>query len=80
MWKLQRGLFTCIYNSEPIKLEEVENYPAHWCVEVFSDDGDYGNSENEKHCLVEDTMTQPSRMTSRRMTSRMTLCAPDEVR
>lgn len=46
MLKLQRGLFTCIYNSEPIKLEEVENYPAHWCVEVFSDDDDYGNSEN----------------------------------
>lgn len=50
MLKLQRGLFICIYNPEPIEVEE--NYPAHWYVEVFSDGGDYGNSENEKHCLV----------------------------
>lgn len=45
---MQRRLFICIHNSEPLKLEEIENYPAHWCVEVFSDDGDYGDSENEK--------------------------------
>lgn len=75
MLKLQRGLFICIYNSESIKREDVENYLAHWCI-----DADYGNSEKENHCLVGNIMTQPSRMTSKRMTSRMTLfCAPDEV-
>lgn len=35
MLKLNSGLF--IYNSEPIKLERIENSPAHWPVCVFSD-------------------------------------------
>lgn len=58
--KLQRS-FIYIYNSKPPNFKGIENYPAQWSVWVFSDDGDY-TLENMKHHLVEDIVTQPSRI------------------
>lgn len=48
MLKLKSGLF--IYNSEPIKLERIENSPAHWPVCVFSDH-DNGTLEKRRNIV-----------------------------